>query len=763
MSTNRKDAANGLAFFQRRRLPVMLQSESSECGLACLAMIANFFGFNADLASLRRIVSLSPSGARLSDLMSAADQLKLTGRALKLSITDIRKLNTPCILHWDLNHFVVLKHCVRGGVVIHDPAIGEQKLSVEQVSEHFTGIALELTPSDAFTQAKLSQSLTLSDFTQQITGLWPTITKILALSVMLQLFAIAAPYYLQLVIDDVIVNQDDNLLTVLALGFALVALFELLTRVLRSVVVLHFSSVMNLQMASQLCHHLLRLPVAFFQRRHMGDIVSRFGSLDAVRQLLSNGLVEALVDGLMIVAVLLMMFLYSVKLTVLVLLAVVAYAALRWLCYKPLKQLNEQQIVAKSKEQSCFMENIRAIETIKLRQCESARQQVWLKNVVSYLNLSIEVGKLKLHFTWLHDVIFAAENIAVVYVAALCVIQGQLSLGMLTAFIAYKRQFTSKVILFIDRVVEMKMLSLHLNRIADIALAEQEPHFQQRSLHLSVEPPNMAKTTCEGVVTGACLTDENQVYEHQTAEYQTPGYRVNQGLDNQRQRPVLAVSNLAFRYHQQQPFLFENVSFSVFPGQCIAITGASGRGKTSLLKLLMGLEQPSRGEVCYLEQNIEHVGIGTYRSKLAAVLQNDQLISGSLIDNITFFSEQVDLPRLHECLARSQLLDEIKRMPMGLETLVGDMGSSLSGGQKQRLLLARALYQQPEILFLDEATSHLDSENEMLVSDAIKSLDTTRIVVAHRIETIIQADVILTLTEQGVIDVTEKMKSPCID
>ncbi|QBY03092.1 peptidase domain-containing ABC transporter [Thalassotalea sp. HSM 43] len=744
----------GLEFFRGQKLPVILQTEASECALACLAMVASFHGFKTDLAYLRHQFAISSRGATLAHVIDIADGIKLNSRPLKLALSDLTKLTTPCILHWDLNHFVVLKSCKGKRIVIHDPALGEKTLSLSECGEHFTGVAVELIPNEGFVKARAKQSLRISDFARHIVGLWPTAFKVLALSVMLQLFAIATPYYLQLVIDDVVVNGDSDLLMILALGFALLALFELVSKALRSFVILHCSNVLNLQMASQLCHHLLRLPLAFFQRRHMGDIVSRFGSMDSVRQLLSNGLVEAIVDGLMVIVVLVMMCLYSVKLTMIVMVAVSVYAIMRSLCYKPLKQLNEQQLVAGAKQQSRFMENVRAIETIKHRQCEHQRQQVWQQSLVKQINLSIKLGKLRIHFNWLHDVIFAAENLLVIYIAATLVMAGDLSIGMLTAFIAYKRQLISKLINLIERLIDMKMLTLHLSRIADIALTDKEPHFDNQN------PVNAVNAVSSvNVVMHPPMRPINPVNPVNPVKDTSPINPTSSSSTLKTQAAILRIEDLAFRYHDKEPWLFKNVSFSVTPGQVVAIIGASGSGKTSLLKVLMGLQAATQGRVCFYEHEINQYGLGQYRRKLSAVLQDDQLISGSLIDNISFFAEQVDRQKLANVIEQAQLSQDIKSMPMGVNSLIGEMGSNLSGGQKQRLLLARALYQQPEILFLDEATSHLDSNNEFYVNQAINALSMTRIIVAHRLETIMQADVILQLTTSGVIDCTDKVKS----
>ncbi|OUS25417.1 ABC transporter ATP-binding protein [Thalassotalea sp. 42_200_T64] len=713
------------------RLPLILQTEAAECGLAAIAMVANFYGLKTDLSWLRQHFSISLKGASLQQLMKVCAALNFSSRALRLELTDLKKLTTPCVLHWDLNHFVVLKQVSSSYIVIHDPAFGEKKLKLNEVSKHFTGVALEISPNKDFKKSTQTLRMKLSDFYSTMTGLIPSLLKVFLLSVLLQMFALTTPYYMQLVVDEVILSQDSNLLLVLALGFALLGIIELATKALRSTVILHFSNVLNIQMAANLFQHLLRLPLSFFEKRHIGDVVARFSSLQQVKDMLTTGIIEAVVDGLMAIATLVMIFLYSPTLAAIVCIAIGSYAIVRAMLFKPLKQLSEETIVARAKEQSNFMESVRGIQSIKLFGGESQRQNLWHNAYAEQVNCSIQLGKFQIHFAWLNDGIFVVENVLVVYFAATLVISGELTVGMLFAFMSYKRQFIAKMVNLIEKLIEFNMLSLHLNRLADIALCKQEANLR----------------TAAEVKTGdndAVAVTVNNSHFAASANAQLSG--------------EISLVNVGFQYCAHEPFLFQQINLKIAQGESVAIIGPSGCGKTTLLKLMLGLSTPSYGKVCVSDVDIKHFGLSHYRSQISAVMQDDQLLSGSIVDNICFFAEQIDFSRVTFVAQLAAIDHDIGAMPMGYNSLVGDMGSTLSGGQKQRLLLARALYKQPKILFLDEATSHLDSEVESLVNHAVKQLNITRIIIAHRLETILSADKIYSVQQGQLIEVTEHIR-----
>ncbi len=705
-----------LNFSASRALPMIYQTESAECGLACLTMVAGFYGLETDIQSVRRTIGGSCHGITLKQLIDMAAKLGLSGRPLRLDLEHLNQLQFPCILHLDMNHFVVAKKVTGSKLIIHDPAVGECLLSEKEIAQRFTGIALELAPNTQFTPGKQRRTLNLKHFWQRIVGLKRTATVVIILSLILQLVAILNPYYMQLVIDDVILRADLNLLMVLALGFGLLLILELGIQWLRQVVVLQWSSRLHLQMASNVFTHLVRLPLDYFVSRHMGDIVSRFGSIRALRDVITSSSVAVFIDGVMAILTLLVMVMYSLSLTVLVLVIVLMYGVVRWAFYRPLLRSSEQALVSAAKENSHFMETVRAMQTVKLYEKETLRQSQWQNRLAEFINCDIQVSRWKIRFDIANKALFGLENILVVYFAAIAVTESLFTVGMLYAFIAYKSRFVSAMDNLITNLIEFKMLRLHFDRLADIVFTSQDP------------------------MLGASQKEDVAA--------------------NDRHNTVSAnieVKNLSYAYSAIDSPVFSEVSFSIPPGCCIAIVGSSGCGKSSLLKCLMGLFEPSHGEILIDGVSLQHRG--EFRSRIGAVLQDDQLLAGSIADNIACFDPQPNLQKIVFCANLACIHDEIMSMSMQYNTLVGDMGASLSGGQKQRIMLARALYKEPSILFLDEATSHLDVANEAAINQQIKQLSISRVIVAHRPETIASADRVLKM-ENGRVQVVNYAVHP---
>ncbi|NOI06228.1 peptidase domain-containing ABC transporter [Vibrio anguillarum] len=685
-----------LSFSGLKRVPIVLQSEVSECGLACLAMISSFYGHQINVASLRTHMTLGAQGMNLSQMLDVAGQLHLAGRGVKCEVEDISQLTLPCIVHWDLDHFVVLTKVSSNHVYINDPAFGKRKLTRAQFSPSFTGVILELRPTTKFKKNDARETIRISQLWEKITGLKRTFTSLLLLSLLLQASALISPYYMQWVVDNALLSNDKPLLVVLASGFALLKFIQILISAFRAWVVIRFSSALNIQMGGNLFQHMIRLPLSYFEKRHVGDIVSRFGSLSSIRELFTTGLIETIIDGMMAVVVVIMMYLYNPMLATLVLGFVIVSFIIQILFYYPNRQITEESIVASAKEDSSFLESIRAIQTIKLFSHEHARQNNWLNRYAEVINTDIRLGKLRITEDTLTSLLSGLESILVVYFGALAVMENDLTVGMLLAFIAYKNQFTSSMIAFIDNIISFKLLGLHLERLSDIALEERE-----RSGGLKVIPTHM-----EG---------------------------------------HLKVENLSFRYADNTEWVLKSVSFEIKPGECVAITGPSGCGKTTLMKLILGLLKPTRGTIFFNGIDISTLNLSEYRACIGSVMQNDSLLSGTLTENITMFDTNFNERKMIESCRMACIADDIALLPMGYHSLVGDMGNTFSGGQLQRLFLARALYKSPTLLCLDESSSHLDENNEVSINTNLAQFEVTKVIVAHRKETIKQANRVIEL------------------
>lgn len=675
----------------------ILQSESSECGLACLAMVASHHGHRTELRDLRQRFPMSLKGANVARLIELAGELNFSSRPLRLELKDLWKLRTPCILHWDLNHFVVLEKTGRNRVVVLDPAFGRRRMRYSEVSKHFTGVALELQPSSEFRPATAAPAVSVRQLTGPIQGLWRVLTLILVMSLALQVFAVLGPLYLQWVVDQVMVSADRELLTVLGIGFGLLVLLQVGTHLLRGMTVVFLSNRLVFQWMGNVFQHLLRLPLDFFEKRHLGDVVSRMESVRAIQRTLTTSFVEAIIDGIMVIVTLGMMLLYSWKLALVTLVAVVIYLGLRAISYRTMRDGTERQLVAMASQNSHLFESIRGIQSIKVAGRENMRRAGYLNRLNETVNRDLRLGQLGVGFMSAKEFVFGIERVAVIWIGAVLALQNVFSVGMLMAYLSYKDQFARRIGGFIDKLVEFRMLRLHGERLSDIVLTPPEEHSDCRF---------------------ECRLPADQ---------------------------RIVVNGLSFRYANGEPWVLKDCSFSVEPGESVAIVGVSGGGKSTLIKLLLGLLAPVEGRITVGGIDIQKLGTHNFRVRVGAVMQDDQLFAGSVMDNIAFGEEKIDVDRVEEAARLAAVHDEVAAMPMGYHSLIGDMGTTLSGGQKQRVILARALYRKPDFLFLDEATSHLDVPRERLVNEAVRRLNLTKVIVAHRPETIASVDRVLVL------------------
>lgn len=681
----------------------LLQTESSECGLACLAMVASHYGHHTDLPDLRRKFSISLKGATLAQLVRYAAAMQLSTRPLRLELDELSKLTLPCILHWNLNHFVVLKKVSKNWqgkvtLVLLDPAVGERRVFLTEASQHFTGVALEIVPCASFKPKDERKQIAIRDLTGHVIGLRRALVQVVLLALALEIFAIASPLFNQFVIDEVIVSGDRELLTVLVFGFALMLVAQTTIGLARSWFLMRWSMDIGFQWGGRVFAHLIRLPVSYFEKRHLGDVMSRFGSIGAIQGTLTSLFVESALDGLMALLALGMMLMFSPKLTLLVMVGVVLYSLLRWAFYRPFREASQERLILAAKESSHFLETLRAITPLKLYCREEERASRWQNLRTDVQNRDIKTQKMSIIFKASNTAIFGTQGLAMFYIGAGLVMQNALSVGMLIAFSSYAGTFSGRIFSLIDLFVNLKMLSLHSERLADIVLEEVE---------------------------------DDAIHE----------------TDLSRLKTDITLKNVKFRYAEGEPWVLDGINLSIPAGQSIALVGPSGCGKTTLCKIILGLLRPTEGEVLIDNISIKKIGIKAYRQLVGTVMQDDVLLTGSILDNISFFDALADASRVETCAKQAAIHDEIAAMPMGYQTLVGDMGSSLSGGQKQRVLLARALYKQPRILALDEATSHLDIDNEHKVNQALSQLHLTRIMVAHRPETIKAAERIVALRD----------------
>ena len=695
-----------MAPFSPVRHAYFLQSTFAECGLACLGLVSGEHGLVISMRELRSRFHVSLHGTTMRRLIQISEQLNLTARGVHLELEELGALRLPAVLHWDMNHFVVLLKVRKGQVVIFDPAVGKRRLPMAEVSKHFTGVALELWPGLQFRKERRLKPLALGDVLGAISGLVPALGSLLLLSLVLSAAGLLAPLQLQLLIDQAVPQSDGDLLLLIVVGFAILQLFSTCGTILRRFLTLRISQSLSLGMQGNIVRHLMALPLRYFQSRHIGDLLNKLGSAGTVHAFLLSGAVSTAVDGLVAIAALGLLFTYGIGLALLTCLAVLATEAVDLGLVGLRKQLAHEQQLASSREHTLIVEMLSGVQALKLSGRTSDRVAVWEAAFSQVLSRQSQQEGLSIVSDSVQGILGLLFNGLILYLLVQSVFRQEITVGMMMSFLAYKSYCAGALSGLAGSIVAYRMLAVPLEWLADIVTtAPDSQHAAEVDL-------------------GDASIEFRDVW---------------------------------FRYDEALPYILKGASFRVEPGEHVAIAGASGVGKSTILKLLLRIETPERGEILVGGQPIAALNLQGYRDRLGVVMQYDQLFTGSLIENITMFAEAVDEERLERACQIACLSDDIAKMPMRMLTMVGDMGSALSGGQKQRLILARAIYREPSLLLMDEATAHLDPDTETQITQNVSALRCTRVTIAHRRETLETAERVLVLNTTN--SIRERIKS----
>ena len=685
------------AWMKQAGMRMVLQSEAAECGLASLTMVASHYGHRVNLGGLRQLYPTSMQGATMPQLMVIAADLGLAPRAVRLELDEIAMLRLPAILHWDLNHFVVLEAVTAGGnLVILDPATRRRTVSAAKASNHFTGIALELSPVADFKPIEARTTTRLTDLWSRMAYFRSALGQVLVLSLVLQLTALLTPFYIQAVIDNAIAQGDANLLGLLLIGFGVVYALNAVTRALRDWVMLTLGQSLSFDLAGNVVRHLIRLPLAYFERRHVGDLMSRVGSISPIQSLLTRGLVNLLIDAVLFVTTFIVMVAISPLLAGIVLASTIGYLGYSQLLYPAMRLRSEEEIVARAKEESYLMETIRAIRAVKIHGHEAQRESSWRNQYADVIGASYRSRLLDIRVSLAENLLFSSAFLICVYFGALRVIASQMTIGTLLAFLAYRGNFVTSATALVDQFQRWRLLGVHLERLSDI-VTEPKEDFSPQPCRARLMPPSVR------------------------------------------------LDHLTFAYDMGESPVIDRASVTIPAGSFVAVIGPSGAGKTTLFRVLLGLLTPQAGLVLIDDVPLSKATMAAWRGRIGVVLQDDCLLTGTIADNIAFFDPNARREQIAKAARLAEIDAEIARMPMGYDSLIGDMGAALSSGQRQRILLARALFRQPDVLFLDEGTANLDSQTETRISDMVARLPITRVVIAHRPALVQRADIVLGL------------------
>jgi ATP-binding cassette subfamily B protein RaxB len=691
----------------------VLQSEAAECGLASLAMVARFHGHRVDLAGLRQRFPTSIKGMTLRQMIDVASVLELSARPVRLEVDELDQLRLPAILHWDLNHFLVLERIDKNSVWLLDPARGRRRVTLAKFARHFTGVALELIPTAEFKPIEARVRTRLSDLWSRLTNYRSAFWQVIVLSLIVQVTALTAPFFIQLVIDEGVNQGEASLLTLLLVGFGMIYALQAVSRMLRSWVTLCLGESLSFQLGGNVVRHLLRLPMGWYERRHVGDILSRVGSIGPIQQLLTKGVVDAAIDSTLLVLTLLVMLAISVPLTGIVFTCTVLYLVLSQVMYPALRARSEEEIVARAQEESYQMESLRAMRAIKLHGFETMRESGWRNRYAEVISAAYRAEMVRLKLGFAEDAIFSTSFLLTVYFGALAVIDQQLTIGLLLAFLSYRSSFASSASSLVGQWQKWRLIGLHLERLSDIVGEKKEV--------LAANATSAARGTA----------------------------------------PTIRAVDLTFAYDAGEAPVLDRVNFEIPAGSMVAIVGPSGAGKTTLMRLLLGLLSPRSGTIEIDGVPLGPATLSAWRRRVGAVMQDDYQLSGTLADNISFFAPQPDQQRIEAAARFARIHEDIVKMPMAYHSLISDMGAALSSGQRQRILLARALYRQPDVLVLDEGTANLDEHTEGMIARGIAGLPMTRVAISHRPALVTCADIVLHV-EGGKVVRVEKPLRPAI-
>lgn len=673
------------------------QSEVSECGLIALAAAAQILGVEHELGTLRRTYSVSSRGLTAAQLAEIAQGMGLSPRAVRCELEDLARLRLPAVLHWEFNHFVVLTQVKGDRLRIFDPKAGESWVSRARANQAFTGVAIELARSGEFKRRVEKSSLNIFSLFEWSRGLKAGLVQTLLISAVLQGFVLLSPMFLQVAVDQGAARGDVDIVQLLFGVFLVVAVFNFAAEILRGLSVQRIGAMLAWDMSRRLLRHMIKLPLLWFQKRKLADTISRLDALIPLKTMISNGVVGALVDGVLSITTLIMMLIYLPTLAFVAIGGVLVYVAVQ-LAFLPITlRRGMDALMATIGEQSKRIEAVRAIQTIKALAIEPERVGDWEGKLAKSVAANYEAAQVSVFQRAAASLIEALVVVSSIYLGVLSVMEGKTTVGVLYAFLAYRSQFSGRITAVVDQAMQWRLLDMYTHRLADVVLTAAEP---------GIDKPVSPTVELSGAIT---------------------------------------VSNLAFAYgHGERPIL-RQLTLNVAPGEFVAIVGASGSGKSTLLKIVAGLYPPSVGQVRYDDSTLETLGVRTVRSAIGVVLQDDELFSGTIAENVSSFDPLIEMERVWDCLGTASMAADVREMPLLCDTPVGDLGSTLSGGQKQRILLARALYRQPKILVLDEATSHVDVGCETEINRALAELKITRVVAAHRPETIAAADRVMML------------------
>ena len=708
MATASKDlrdsfpALKKLGFVGKKAVPFVQQLEWTDCGAASLCMVMAYHGRDPKLAEVREAMGIGRDGVSAKSILDTAERYGMQGRGIKVDVSQVKLLRTATILHWEFNHFVVFDKLVKGGVRIVDPATGPRDIPYHEFSKCFTGVAIELTTTDRFTKTKPEKGR-LKRYVAELLSEKGLFSRIIMVSLFMRLVGLAMPLITGMIIDKVLPRSDYDLLYVILIAIAGMTVFNLITEVVRSYLLLHLRIALDTKMTLGFLDHMVSLPFQFFQRRSTGDLMMRVESNGTVRETVTSKSMSAVIDGLFVLIYAVVIFYVSPMLGVITL-VMVALEALVFVCARPtFHRLLAADLDKQAKAHSYMVQMLGGIETLKCAGAERLGVEKWSNLYTDELNIKMKRARIGAWVDAIRGAITAAGPMLIMTIGATSVMSGSMTPGTMMAMNSLATSLFGPLSQLVHSALELQLVKGHMDRIDDVLQTQLE---QDRD---AVQQPH-------------------------------------------RLRGAVSVRNVSFKYGEQAPLVVQDVSLDISPGMSVALVGPSGSGKSTLLNLLAGLYKPVKGDVQYDGKGLHEMDLRAIRQQIGIVPQHPFIFGGTLRENVSLTAPGATLDRISSACKTSCLHDDISEMPMGYDTVVSDGGGSLSGGQRQRVAIARAVIRNPGIMLLDEATSALDNSTEKRVIEHLERQRCTRITVAHRLSTVRNSDLIVVMDKGRIVE-----------
>jgi ABC-type bacteriocin/lantibiotic exporter with double-glycine peptidase domain len=685
------------------KVPFVQQLEWTDCGAACMTMVLRYLGRHVTIDEVREAVGGGGrDGTNAAAIAHGAEHFGLRSRGVSIDVEHLKSLPMGSILHWEFNHFIVFERARRGGIDVVDPARGRRFIDDKTLRAAFTGVALVFETTDTF-EKRAPGAGRWSWYMRQLVGQRHVLGRVLVMSLLLRVFALGMPLITAVIVDRVVPRGDLNLLAVIAIGLGGLVIFQTISTLVRSHLLLQLRTNLDTRLTLGFVDYLSRLPFDFFQRRSAGDLMMRVNNNSTVREVLTANTLSAMLDGVFVLGYLVLVLRMSPLMGVVVIGLGLAQILVFVFAKNPQRTLLTRSLDAQARSQSYLVEVFAGMSTLKAAAAESRAVERWSNLYVDELNASLDRGRLTAIVDAATNLLTTGSPLAVLVIGALQVVDQSLTLGGMLAVVAIAQGVLTPLNSMVQGALQLQLLGGYMDRIEDVL--NQQP--EQSGSDAARAPKLTGRVT---------------------------------------------VQNVSFRYNDRAPFVVRGVSVDVKPGTAVAIVGKSGSGKSTVASLVAGMYRPVEGRILFDGHDMMRLELKSVRRQIGVVFQQPYLFGTSVRANIALTDPTLTLDRVMAAAKLACIHDDIEAMPMGYETVLADGGSSLSGGQRQRLAIARALVHKPSLLILDEATSALDAETERAVMANLAGLSCTRIILAHRLSTIARADLILVMEAGEVVE-----------